>query len=93
MPEVRAIAYLHDHHMAVEGAAGTGFERAIDASADLGDYWTSDSHVWDEVAVHDIDVEPIGALLHLLGAVMAEVSEVGAENGGSDNGGRRSHGV
>lgn len=75
--------------MAVEGAARAGLEWAVDASADLRDDGTPDGHVRHEVAVHDVDVEPVGALLHLLGAVMAQVGEVGAQDGGGDDGGRR----
>lgn len=40
------------------------------------------------MAVHDVDMEPVGALLNLLGAVMAQIGEVGAQNrGGNDRGG------
>lgn len=79
--------------MAVECATSTRFERAVDTAADLRNDGTSDGHVWDEVAVHDVDMEPVGTLLHLLCAVMAEICKVGAEDGRGDDGGRSHVGV
>lgn len=73
--------------MAVECATSTRFERAVDTAADLRNDGASDGHVGDEVTIHDIDVEPVGALLHLLCAVMAEICEVGAEDRRGDDGG------
>jgi hypothetical protein len=79
--------------VAIKGAASTWLERAVDAAADLGYDGTSDGHVGDEVAVHDVDVEPVGALLHLTRAVMAKIGEVGAEDGGSNDRRRRHDGI
>jgi hypothetical protein len=73
--------------VAVKGAASAGFKGSVDAATNLRHDGTSDGHVRDEVAVHDVDVQPVGTLLHLAGAVMAEVGEVGAQDGGCDNGG------
>lgn len=72
--------YLHNHHVAVEGTLRAGLEWPVDTAADLRDDGASDGHVGDEVAVHDVDMEPVGAFLHLLRAIMAEVCEVGAED-------------
>lgn len=82
-------AYLHDHHVAVKGTLRAGLEWPVDAAANLGDDGATDGHIGDEVAVHDVDMEPVGALLHLLSAIMAEVCEVGAEDGRGNDGGRR----
>lgn len=73
--------------MAVKSAARAGFKGSIDAAADLRDDRASDGHVRDEVAIHDVDVQPVGTLLHFARAVMAEIGEVGAEDGGRDDGG------
>lgn len=75
--------------MAVKGTARAGLEWPVDAAADLRDNGAPDGHVGDEVTVHDVDMEPVGALFHLLGAIMAEVCEVGAENRRGNDGGRR----
>jgi hypothetical protein len=77
--------------VAVEGTLATGLEGTVNATADLGNDRASDGHVWHEVAVHDVDMEPVGALLNLLGAVMTQVGEVGAQDGGSDDRGRGCH--
>jgi hypothetical protein len=86
------VTHLHDHHVAVKGAPAAGLGGTVDTAADLGDDGAANGHVWHKMAVHDIDVEPVGALLNLLGAVMTQIGEVGAENGGSDDRGR-CHGV
>lgn len=84
--------YLHDHHMAVKGALAGRVDvlGALDERADLGDDGGAKGHVGDEVAVHDVDVQPVRALLHLEGALLAQGREVGAEDGGGDDG-VRSH--
>lgn len=82
------LTHLHNHHVAIESATTAGFGGTVDAAADLRDDRTADGHIRDEVTVHNVDVQPVGALLHLLGAVMAQIGEVGAENGGGDDSGR-----
>jgi len=84
----RRVTNLHNHHVAIECAPAGGFRGTVYAAANLRDNWAADGHVWHEVAVHDVNMEPVGALLHLLRAVMAQVGEVGTENGGSDDRGR-----
>lgn len=74
--------------MAVKSAASAGFKGSIDAATNLRDNRAPDGHVRDEVAVHDVDMQPVGALLHLAGTVMAEIGEVGAQDGGRNNSGR-----
>lgn len=86
------ITHLHDHHVAIKCSAAARLGGTVDATTNLGDHRATDGHVRHEVAVHDVDMEPVGALLNLLGAVMAEIGEVGAENGGSNNR-RGCHGV
>lgn len=78
--------------MAVEGTLRAGLEWPVDAATDLRDDGATNGHVGDEVAVHNVNMEPVGALLHLRSAVMAEVGEVGAENGRGNDGGRRHDG-
>jgi hypothetical protein len=84
----KSITHFHDHHVAIESATTAGFGGTVDAAADLGYDGAADGHIGHEVAVHNVDVQPVGALLHLLGAVMAQIGEVGAENGGGDDSGR-----
>jgi hypothetical protein len=81
--------YLHDHHVAVEGTLRAGLEWPVDAATDMRDDGATDGHVGNEVAVHDVNMEPVGTLLHLRGAIMTEVGEVGAENGRGNDGRRR----
>lgn len=89
-----AIAHLHDHHVAIKRPLSVGFSRTGDVGANLGDNGRAKGHVRDEVAVHDVDMQPIGTLVHLGRAFMAEAGEVGAEDGGGDNcGGRHGGGI
>ena len=39
-----------------------------------------------EAHLHDVDVQPVGALLHGASAVMAELSKVSRQDGGRDDG-------
>lgn len=50
-------AYFGDHHVAVKCSFAVGARRAVDVWADFGDYGGAKSHVWHEVAVHDIDLQ------------------------------------
>ena len=54
---------------------------------DLADDGVAEGNVGDEVAVHDVDVQPVGALGHGGAAGEAEGSEVGGEDGGGEFGG------
>jgi hypothetical protein len=72
--------------VAIESATTAGFRGTVDAAANLRYDGATDGHVWHKVTVHNVDVQPVGALLHLLGAVMAQIGEVRAENrGGNDS--------
>lgn len=58
-------AYLCDHHVTVEGPSPAFLVRPGAVRADVGDDGGADGHVGDEVAVHDVDMEPVGALVQL----------------------------
>lgn len=76
--------------MAVEGARGIGGGGAVDVRADLGDDGGAEGDVGHEVPVHDVDVQPLRAVLFDgAGAFCTQVGEVGGEDGGRDDGGRR----
>lgn len=84
-------SHLHDHHVAVERALSTGLRWTGDVGPDLGDDGSSEGDVGNEVAVHDVNMKPIGSLLDLGRAFAAQGREVRAENGRSYDG-RRRHG-
>lgn len=58
-------AHLHDHHVAVKGALSKGLGWPVHMRPDLGNNGRAKGHVGDEVAVHDINVQPIGTLCDL----------------------------
>lgn len=68
--------------MAVEGTAAVGLLGRVDVLPDLGDNGCSEGHVRDEVAIHDIDVQPVGALCDGVGAGLTQGREVGGEDRG-----------
>lgn len=53
---------LGDHHVAVESALAKGLGGLVDMRTDHGYYRSAKGHVGDEVAVHDVDVEPVCAM-------------------------------
>ena len=57
--------------MAVEGAAGEGAGGAGDMGSDLTDDGGTEGDVGHEVAVHYVDVQPVGAVGHGVGAGFA----------------------
>lgn len=71
--------------MAVKGSSAVGLSRPGNMRADLGDDGGAEGDVGDKVAVHNVDMEPVRALVHLGRAFMAERAEVGAEDGGGYN--------
>ena len=73
--------------MAVKGSLAVGLSRPANMRTDLGDNRSSKGDIGDEMAIHDIDMEPVGTLVHLGRAFLAELREIGAEDGGSYNGG------
>lgn len=52
---------------------------------DLGHDGGAKGHVGDEMAVHDVDMEPIRAPFHRHGTFCTELCKVGAEDGGRDD--------
>lgn len=80
---------LRNHHVAVKGAPRPGLEGSVHAATNVGDHRASDGHVGYKVAIHDVDVQPVGPLLDLFGAIMAQIGEVGAENRRRNDRGRR----
>lgn len=77
--------------MAVKSAFAMGIRRPVDMRADLGDYGSTKGDIWDEMAVHDVDMEPVRSLLHLVRTFLTESRKVRAENRWSDYG-RGTHG-
>lgn len=73
--------------MAVKSALAMGFRRPVDMRADLGDYGSTKGDIWDEMAVHDVDMEPVRPLLHLVRTFLTESRKVRAKNRWSDDGG------
>jgi hypothetical protein len=59
VPCVPTVPYLSDHHVAVEGALSVGLGRLLDVWADLGDNGCSKGDVGDEMAVHNVHVQPV----------------------------------
>lgn len=78
-------SYLHDHHMAVECPYISRLFGLLDVRSDFRDDGSAKGHVGDEVAVHDIDVQPVRAFLHDAGAGISKSGEVAAENGRSND--------
>jgi hypothetical protein len=74
---------LLDHEVTVEGAGSERAQRLDDERAD-GD-------VGDEAAVHDVDVDPVGAGAVEGADLGAEAGEVGAEDRGGDEQGASVH--
>ena len=76
-----------DHEVDIEGAGG--------ALARGGDEGGAEGDVIDEMAVHDVHVQPIGAGLLRAGDFFAEAAEIAGEDGGGDDervGAHGSHG-
>ena len=65
------LPHLHYHHVTIESATTAGFGGTVYAATDLRDNGAADGHIRDKMTVHNVNVQPVGALLHLLGAVMA----------------------
>ena len=86
-------SHLCNHHMAVKGPLAVGMSRPANMRADLGDNGSSKGDIGDEMAIHDIDMEPVRPLGHFGRAFLAELREIGAEDGGSYNGGGAHSGV
>jgi hypothetical protein len=54
---------------------------ALNYAADTGNHWGSDGDVGHKVAVHDVNVEPVGTLLlDDTRAFVRELAEVGGED-------------
>lgn len=72
--------YLSDHHMAVECAFSPGGFRSVDMRAYFGHHRRSESHIWNKVAVHDINLKldvSLWRILHMpRGTHMQPVSSI-----------------
>jgi hypothetical protein len=64
-----------NHQVTIEGDAGDLAKR--------GDHGGADRKIWNEMAVHDVDVENSGSALDGGLRLFAEPCEVSRENGGS----------
>ena len=73
--------------MTVKRAPPLRRRRPVDARPDLGDDGGAEGHVGYEVAVHDIDVDPVAAVAHDALAFGPELGEVRAQDGWVDDGG------
>lgn len=69
----RRPAYLCDHHVAVERPSPVGLTRSWDVGADLSHDRSSEGHVRNKMPVHNVDVQPVAALVHLVGAFLAQL--------------------
>jgi len=67
---------LGDHHVAVEGSASVVRGGLVDVFPYLGDNWGAECDIGNEMAIHDINVQPVRALIHGLGTLGAELGEV-----------------
>lgn len=77
--------------MAIERPFAHSSRRPIDSFPDLCHDWRSESHIWDEVAIHDIDVKPVSSAFDGVNAFLAQLSEVCRQDRRGDDG-RRRHG-
>lgn len=48
----------------------------MDAFPDLCYDWSAEGHIWDKVAIHDIDVKPVSTAFDGVDAFLAQVSKV-----------------
>lgn len=58
--------YLHDHHMAIEGASAARLHGSFDMGTDSGDDGGAKGHVGHEMSIHDVDMEPVRSLPDLV---------------------------
>ena len=68
-----------DHQVDVEGQAGV--------AAEFGDDGSAEAHVGDEMTVHDVEMEPVGAGTLDGGDLVGEAGEIGREQARGDEGG------
>jgi len=78
--------------MAVKGPFPMLRSWFVNVTSNLRHNRCSKSDIWDKMSVHYIYVKPVGAGVNHLGAFCAQIREIGGENGGCDNGGRRHRG-
>jgi hypothetical protein len=85
---VRHVSFLAGPHIHLQyRGTGTGTEYAQFGASKL--FLTAGM----DVSTYDIDMEPIAPVAHGLGAFVAELGEVGAQDRGRDNRGRRHVGL
>lgn len=68
------------HHVAVECTPSIGACWALYVWADLSNYGRSEGHIGHEMAVHNIDMKPVGSLAYCVRAFFPEDSEVGGQD-------------
>jgi hypothetical protein len=64
----RESCYLGNHHMAVKSALSLRACRPRDMGSNLGDHRGAKGHIRDEMAIHDIDMEPVSTIVNCGGA-------------------------
>ena len=57
-------AYLSDHHMAIERSLAKRGRGALHMGPDFSDDRGTKCHIGYEVAIHDIDMKPIGSIVY-----------------------------
>jgi len=55
--------YLGNHHMAIKGAAAIRSFGLLNMLTNLGDHGRAKGQVRHKVAVHDVDMQPVRAML------------------------------
>lgn len=86
LPRTRPATNLCNHHVAIKHPLAP-IGGALHTPANARHDWRADGDVRDEVPVHDVDVQPVGAgVVNDAGAFVREVAEVGGEDGGGDDG-------
>ena len=69
-------AYLGDHHMTIKRAIAASCFGPFDVRANLSHHWSTECHVGHEMAIHDIDVQPVCIPVDDIGTGGAEVCKI-----------------
>lgn len=77
--------YLCNHHVAIKGTPLSRSSWLWDVRANLGDDGVAKGHIGHEMAVHNVDMKPVGAAVHGGCTFLAELGEVCAEDGGRND--------
>jgi len=79
--ERRPSAYLSNHHVAIECALAARVLWSGDVRADFGDDGSAEGHVWHEMPVHDVQMDPIASIIDYAGAHRPKISKICIQNG------------